>query len=116
VHFGDTFFLGRFPFVDLDSGGSVQGLINNVASLIQKVPADAKLIPGHGALATHQDLKDFHAMLVESVGIIQNAMKAGKSLDDIKKAGLPEKFKEAGSGFVKTDFWIETVHRSYSMK
>ena len=116
VHFGDLFFLGRFPFVDIDSGGSVQGLINNVASLIQKVPVDAKLIPGHGALATHADLKNYHAMLVESAGIIQNAMKAGKSLDEIKKAGLPEKFKEAGSGFVKTDFWIETVHRSYSMK
>ena len=116
VHFGDTFFLGRFPFVDLDSGGSVQGLINNIASLIQKVPADAKLIPGHGALATHTDLKNYHAMLVESVGIIQNAMKAGKSLDEIKKAGLPEKFKEAGSGFIKTDAWIETVYRSYSQK
>ena len=81
VHFGDTFFLGRFPFVDIESGGSVQGLIDNIASLIQKVPADAKLIPGHGPLATHADLKNYHAMLVESVGIIQNAMKAGKSLD-----------------------------------
>ena len=116
VHFGDTFFLGRFPFVDIDSGGSVQGLIDNIASLIQKVPADAKLIPGHGPLATHADLKDYHAMLVESVGIIQNAMKAGRSLDELKKTGLPEKFKEAGSGFIKTEQWIETVHRSYSMK
>lgn len=116
VHFGDTFFLGRFPFVDIDSGGSVQGLINNIASLIEKIPADAKLIPGHGPLATHQDLKNYHAAIVESSKIITDAMKAGKSLDEIKKTGLPEKFKEAGSGFIKTDMWIETVHRSYSMK
>jgi hypothetical protein len=43
-------------------------------------------------------------------------MKAGKSLEEIQKAGLPERFKEAGSGFIKTDAWIATVHRSYSMK
>lgn len=48
--------------------------------------------------------------------IVQDAMKAGKSLDEIKKAGLPEKFKEAGSGFIKTDFWIDKVYRSYSTK
>jgi cyclase len=116
VHFGDTFFFERFPFVDLASGGSVQGLINNIASLIAKVPADAKLIPGHGPLATHADLKNYHGLLTESVKIIQDAMKAGRSLDDIKKAGLPDKFKAAGSGFIKTDVWIETVYNSYSRK
>lgn len=116
VHFGDTFFVGRFPFVDLDSGGSVQGLINNIAALVARIPADAKLIPGHGAVSTHNDLKAYHATLVETSKIVQDAMKAGKSLDEIKKAGLPEKFKEAGSGFIKTDQWIETIHRSYSKK
>jgi len=116
VHLGDDFFVGRFPFVDIDSGGSVQGLINNIASLIAKIPADAKLIPGHGPVSTLADLKAYHAMLVESSKIVTDAMKAGKSIDEIQKAGLPEKFKEAGSGFIKNDAWIATVHRSYSMK
>ncbi|MDI1240753.1 MAG: MBL fold metallo-hydrolase [bacterium] len=116
VHLGDDFFTGRFPFVDLDSGGSVQGLINNVASLITKIPTDAKLIPGHGPVSTHADLKAYHAMLLESSKIVTDAMKAGKSLEEIQKTGLPEKFKEAGSGFIKTEAWIATVHRSYSMK
>ena len=116
VHLGDDFFVNRFPFVDIDSGGSVQGLINNVAELIKQIPADAKLIPGHGPLATIADLKAFHQTLVETSNIVQAEMKKGKSLDDIKKAGLPEKYKEWGSGFVKNDFWIETIHRSYSKK
>jgi glyoxylase-like metal-dependent hydrolase (beta-lactamase superfamily II) len=116
VHLGDHFFVGRFPFVDLDSGGSVQGLLTNVASLIKTIPADAKLIPGHGPLATLDDLKSYHSMLTESVKIIQDSMTKGRSLEDIKKAGLPEKFKDYGSGFIKTDFWIDTVHRSYSKK
>lgn len=116
VHLGDDFFVGRFPFVDIDSGGSVQGLINNIAALITRIPADARLIPGHGPLSTHNDLKNYHQILVETATIVQDQMKAGKSLDEIKKAGLPEKFKEAGSGFIKTDLWIETIHRSYSAK
>ena len=48
VHLGDDFFAGRFPFVDLESGGSVQGLTKNIADIIPKIPAGAKLIPGHG--------------------------------------------------------------------
>lgn len=116
VHLGDDFFVGRFPFVDLDSGGSVQGLIRNIDSLIKSLPADAKLIPGHGPLATIADLKAYHQILVETSKIVQDEMKAGKSLEEIKKAGLPEKFKDAGSGFIKTDLWIETLHRSYLKK
>lgn len=116
VHLGDDFFVGRFPFVDLDSGGSVQGLIINIGSLISIIPADAKLIPGHGPISTHDDLKAYHSMLVETSKIVQDAMKKKKTLDEIKKAGLPERFKEAGSGFIKTDQWIETVYRSYSKK
>lgn len=116
VHFGDDFFVGRFPFVDLDSGGSVAGLINNIASLIKTIPADAKLIPGHGPLSTIDDLKSYHQTLIDTSKIVQDAMKKKKTLDEIKKAGLPEKFKEAGSGFIKTDQWIETIYKSYSRK
>lgn len=116
VHLGDDFFVGRFPFVDIDSGGSVQGLANNIASLIKTIPADAKLIPGHGPLSTIDDLKAYHQLIVESSKIVTDAIKKKKSLEEIKKAGLPEKFKSAGSGFIKTDMWIEIVYRSYSKK
>jgi len=116
VHLGDDFFVGMFPFVDIDSGGSVAGLINNVASLIKTIPLDAKLIPGHGPLATLDDLKAFHKMLVETSNVVTEAMKAKKTLDEIKKAGLPEKYKAFGTGFIKTDQWIEIVYRSYSQK
>ena len=94
----------------------MQGLINNIAVLAKTIPADAKLIPGHGPLATVTDLKTFHQLLVETSQIVQDEMKAGKSLDEIKKNGLPEKYKEAGSGFIKTDMWLDIVYRSYSKK
>ena len=116
VHLGDDFFTGRFPFVDLDSGGSVQGMINNVAAILAKIPADAKVIPGHGPLSTVQDLKNYHETLAETAKIVQDGMKKKKTLDELKKAGLPDKYKDWGSGFIKTDAWIETVYKSYSKK
>ncbi len=115
VHLGDDFFVGRFPFVDLASGGSVEGLVMNIGKMIQMIPSDAKLIPGHGAVSTIDDLKDYHAMLIDTTLIVRKQMKDGKSLEDIKKAGFPEKYKEAGSGFINTDSWIETIYRSYSV-
>ncbi len=116
VHLGDHFFAGRFPFVDLDNGGSVQGLINNISALMKQIPADAKLIPGHGPVSTIDGLRKYHQTLSETARIVQDAMKKRKSLEDIKKTGFPEKYKEWGMGFIKPDAWIETIYKSYSIK
>ncbi|MDP9120576.1 MAG: MBL fold metallo-hydrolase [Acidobacteriota bacterium] len=113
VHMGDDFFAGHtFPFVDLGSGGSVQGLAENVAKVIAQLPADVKIIPGHGPLSTLDDLKAFHAMLVETTGAVRQKMKAGKSLEAIQAEGVPEKYKDWGKGFIDTKTWLLTVHDS----
>lgn len=114
VHLGDNFFAGRFPFVDLDSGGSVEGLTKNIGEIIEKIPAGAKLIPGHGPLSTIDDLKLFHRMLQETTNVIREKISAGKTLDQMKSEGMPEEWKTWGTGFIKTEMWIEIVHRSLS--
>ncbi|MGI8733402.1 MAG: MBL fold metallo-hydrolase [Pyrinomonadaceae bacterium] len=115
VHLGDDFFAGRFPFVDLESGGNVEGLTKNIAEIIPKLPADAKLIPGHGPISTIDDLKLYHRMLVETTAIVREKMKAKKTVAQIKTEGLPAEWKDWGTGFIKTDVWLETIHRSLSM-
>jgi cyclase len=116
VHMGDQFFNGGFPFVDLRSGGSVAGYIKTIANVLAKIPADAKVIPGHGKLATVEDLKHFHAMLVETTDLVKKGISAGKSLEDLMTAGLPEKYKDFGTGFIKTDRWIETIYTEANKK
>jgi glyoxylase-like metal-dependent hydrolase (beta-lactamase superfamily II) len=116
VHMGDDFFAGRFPFVDLGSGGSVQGLTANIAKILEEVKPDTKIIPGHGPLSTPADLKEFHRMLVETSGIVKTKMEAGKDLETIKKEGLPEEWKTWGSGFIKTDLWLGIVYESLQGK
>jgi glyoxylase-like metal-dependent hydrolase (beta-lactamase superfamily II) len=116
VHMGDVFFNGMFPFVDIDSGGDVEGYTKTVGEVLAKLPADAKIIPGHGPLATAEDLKKFHDMLLKTTKIVRDKMKAGKTLDQIKAEGLPEEWKAWSWNFIPTDRWITIVHRSYSQK
>jgi len=116
IHLGDDFFAGRFPFVDLESGGSVEGLIKNVGELITKIPNDAKLIPGHGPISTLDDLKSYHRMLQQTTEIVRGKIKAGKTLDQIKSEGLPAEWAPWGAGFIKTDRWVETIYRSLTAK
>ena len=112
AHLGDDFFAGRFPFVDIDNGGSVQGLTRNIADLIARLPADVKIIPGHGPLSTIDDLKTYHRMLTATTDVVRKQIDAGKSLADIKAAGLPDEWKQWGTGFIPQDRWLETIHRS----
>jgi glyoxylase-like metal-dependent hydrolase (beta-lactamase superfamily II) len=116
VHLGDDFFAGRFPFVDLESGGSVEGLVRNIGELIAKIPPGAKLIPGHGPISTLDDLKSYHRMLQQTTEIVRQKIAAGKTLDQIKSEGLPDEWKPWGEGFIKTDRWVETIYKSLTAK
>jgi glyoxylase-like metal-dependent hydrolase (beta-lactamase superfamily II) len=116
VHMGDDFFAGRFPFVDLESGGTVEGLTRNIGDIIARLPADVKIIPGHGPISSLDDLKLYHRMLSETTELVRKKVAGGKTVDQIKSEGLPEEWKSWGTGFIKTDVWLETIHRSLSAK
>jgi cyclase len=114
IHTGDLFVNGKFPFVDLESGGNVVSYAANVAKVLEMAPADAKIIPGHGGLATVQDLQAFHQMLTETIDIVRKHMDAGKTLQQIQAAGLPAKYKPWDGGFIDANSWIATIHASLS--
>ncbi|PYS74805.1 MAG: hypothetical protein DMF69_00640 [Acidobacteria bacterium] len=112
IHMGDDFFSGSFPFVDLDSGGSVQGMAKNIGEIIPKISPGAKIIPGHGPISSIDDVKAYHRMLLGTTAFIQKKISARKSLAQIKKEGLPAEWKSWGEGFIKTDQWIDLVYLS----
>jgi len=116
VHMGDQFFNGRFPCIDLGSGGDVRGYLKTVETVLKQIPADAKVIPGHGPLGNVEDLKKFRDMLVECIGLIEKAIAEGKTLEQIQAAGVPEKYKDWGSGFINTSRWLEIAYNSLTKK
>lgn len=114
VHMGDDFFNGLFPFVDQENGGSVRGLIANLDKVLAMLRDDAKVIPGHGALSDKAGLRRFHDTLKATLGAVERGMKQGKSLEQLKADKVLAEWDSWGQGFIKTDVWIETLHRELS--
>lgn len=86
IHMGDTFFNGTYPFIDVDSGGGIDGVIHAAGAVLAIADADTKIIPGHGALATVADLRTYRAMLVTVRDRIQELVNNGMSVEEIVAA------------------------------
>jgi glyoxylase-like metal-dependent hydrolase (beta-lactamase superfamily II) len=112
VHTGDHFFNGFFPFVDVDSGGNVLVMAENVKSLLAMIDDDTKIIPGHGPLANKADLMAFQQMLEGTAAEVKVMKDKGFNLEKAQKQGLTDKWQSWTDGFLTTDVWISIVYSS----
>lgn len=102
IHMGDTFFNGMFPAVYKEGGGDMMQLIKNLEQVLQKIPADAAVIPGHGPLATKKDLESYLQMLKETTSLVSTTITAGKTLQQAIAEKLLDKYDALGSGGAQT--------------
>ena len=77
VHLGDHFFNGFYPFVDVASGGSIEGYLRNQSTVMDRVPDDVKIIPGHGPLATVEDLARTQNVIRHSYALVRDQLAKG---------------------------------------
>jgi glyoxylase-like metal-dependent hydrolase (beta-lactamase superfamily II) len=112
VHMGDDFVRYGFPFIDVSSGGSVQGMIAAMEKASAQLPADVKVIPGHGALSNLDDVREFTKMLKETSAVVQKALDEHKSLAQMKQDKILEPWKKWSGDFVNADAFIETLYNS----
>ena len=110
VHMGDDFVTYGFPFIDVESGGSINGMIDAVAQVISQLPPDVKVIPGHGPVSGLDDVRAYLTMLKETHDAVQNALKEGKTLDQMKEAKLLDPWRKYSGDFVKEDTFLETLY------
>src|SRR5437016_1134370 len=117
VHMGDDFFNGgMFPFIDIDSGGSVQGMIAGGEKVLAEASDDVKIIPGHGPLGTKDDLRKFVTMLKETSAAVEAGIKNGKTLDQLKQEKVLARWDAFGQSFIKTDVFTEILYDSLTKK
>jgi cyclase len=109
VHMGDDFFNGTFPFVDVQNGGSVSGLIKNVDTVLGRIDDGTKVIPGHGPLSDKKGLAAFGAMLKGTWAAVAAGKKGGQTLEQLKSAKVLAAWDSWGTGFIKTDAWLELL-------
>lgn len=109
VHMGDDYFASGFPYVDLSSGGSVVRLIEAVDVVLGQIPADAKVIPGHGPVSDVAGLRKYRAMLDGTVAAVKKARAAGKSVEQMQKERILAAWEEFGKSYIKEDAFIATI-------
>ena len=117
VHMGDTYFNGVYPFIDLSSGGSVEGVIGVADRVLAMADSATKIIPGHGALSNAAELRAYRDMLVTARDRIRTAVATGKTLEQLKaERPLADLDARWGRGFVTPDAFLETLFRDLSAR
>lgn len=112
VHMGDDFVRYGFPFIDIDSGGSVQGMIAALEKVIPQLPPDVKVIPGHGDLSNLDDVRAYLKMLKETTAAVQKALDEGKTLEQMKQARILDPWKQFAGDFISENAFLETLFNS----
>ncbi|SDJ91883.1 MBL fold metallo-hydrolase [Microbulbifer yueqingensis] len=113
IHTGDTFFNGSYPFIDLSSGGSVQGMVAAMDRVLALADDRTKIIPGHGALSNRAELKQQRDLLVELRDRIQVLVDKGLSREEVIAAKPTREYDaEYGQFFMKPDVWTGIVYDS----
>jgi glyoxylase-like metal-dependent hydrolase (beta-lactamase superfamily II) len=112
LHMGDTFFHREsFPFIDLSSGGSIDGVIAAANRGLEFSNAATKIIPGHGPVASRADLAAYRDMLVDIRAKVAAGIKAKRTLAQIQ-AGKPAARYGMPGGFIKPDQFVQFVYES----
>ena len=116
VHMGDIFVTYGFPFVDIDSGGNIDGMIDAVEKVIAQSPPDVTIIPGHGPVSKLGDLRSYLLMLKETRNVVAKALRDGKTLDQLRQAKILDPWKKYSGDFVSEDAFLETLYNSLHNK
>ncbi len=110
IHTGDCFMKDRFPFIDANSGGSINGWIKAVSQILAIIDDKTVVIPGHGDLANKKDYTNVRDAVVLLRDGVEKNVKAGQTLEQVLALKLTKDYdKTMGSGFIKGDALITTI-------
>lgn len=113
VHMGDTYFNGIYPFIDLSSGGDVDGVVEAADRALALSDAATRIIPGHGPLSGRDELRAYRDMVVAVRDRVRALKREGRTLEQVKAARpTADLDAEWGDGFIAADYFVETVYRS----
>jgi glyoxylase-like metal-dependent hydrolase (beta-lactamase superfamily II) len=112
VHMGDDFVTYGFPFIDVAAGGSIDGMIDGVEKAIAQLPADVKIIPGHGPVSNLDDVHAYLKMLKETRAVVQDGINKKMTLAQMKEKKVLEPWKKYAGDFISADAFIETLYNS----
>ena len=111
LHLGDQLFSGRFPYIDLDAGGTVQGYAANLQAVLERAPSDVRIIPGHGPLGSLEAVREALSVIRATRAKVAQAIADGTGIEAIIQTGLGSEYADWGSGFINEERWIRILAR-----
>ena len=112
IHTGDVVFAAMYPFIDIDSGGSVAGVIAAVDQMLALADERTRIIPGHGKVTDRAGLESYRRLLVDTSGRMRELVQAGKKLDQLLAekpfADYDDKFAWS---FITAERYIQILYR-----
>jgi glyoxylase-like metal-dependent hydrolase (beta-lactamase superfamily II) len=112
---GDLFFNKTYPVIDYTTGGWIGGMHMALESLLKVCDAKTRIIPGHGPMATKEDMKASRDMLQLVHERLESANKAGKTMDDVlKDPPIKDLNDRWGKGFLTPDRFLKMAYPSIS--
>ena len=113
IHMGDIYFQGKFPYIDLDSGGTINGYIAAVDKALLLADSRTKIIPGHHKVSNKEELKAYRNMLVTVRDRISQELYEGKSLEEVQKDDwITQEYNATfGGGFISPAEFRTTVYK-----
>lgn len=113
IHMGDTYFNGMYPFIDLSSGGTIDGVIRVAEKVFASIDAETKIIPGHGPISDKAQLEKYIAMLKTVRERVAKEIQENKTLPQVLASKLTQDLDEVwGKGFMKPEKFVEIVFNS----
>ena len=115
LHMGDVFFNKRFPFIDVDLGGSVDGTIAAANLALEMTTEKTKIIPGHGPLASRQDLTDYRDILLTVRNSVAELIGRNCTLEEVLAEKLTESLDETWNwNFINGDTLVSVIYADLS--
>ena len=113
IHMGDIFFNGLYPFIDLDGGGSIQGMIAAVELGIGLADDETQIIPGHGPMSDLSGMQEYLAFLVSARDKVQALIDQGMSLQQAVAAKPTAEWDDIlGKIWITPEQWVTFIYNS----
>ncbi len=111
IHAGDIFFNGFYPFIDVNHGGSLKGMIAATNTILALADDNTKIIAGHGPLGNKAQLTTYRQMLETAYHRLKQLKAEGLTTTEaIAAKPLADLEEQWGNGLFKSDRWIELVY------
>jgi glyoxylase-like metal-dependent hydrolase (beta-lactamase superfamily II) len=112
IHLGDVFFSNSYPFIDVDNGGSLSGMINYLEKIVLVIDKDTIVMPGHGEISSISDIKETIEMLKTVKNRILKSIKNNQSLEQIISSNITKDFDKKYNTLLLRDTFIDRAYAS----